>query len=65
MAEATFKCAFCGEESPFSRRAGEVDSDGSANPYARQTRKYRCEKCTRINDIEKPGYDWSKIDLAK
>lgn len=63
MAEETFKCAFCGEESGFSRRAGEAADPGSTNPYAAQTRKYRCEKCVRINDVEKSGYDWSKIDL--
>jgi len=62
MAGVTFTCTFCGEESGFSRRAADTQIETTANPYAPQTRKYRCEKCMRINEIEKSGYDWSKID---
>ena len=64
MPDPTFQCAFCNEESDFSRRAASPEEAKTANPYAPSTRKYRCVKCGRINEIEKSGYDWAKIDRA-
>jgi len=61
MPRHTFKCSFCNQESGFSKRA-VATIPGSANPYAKETRKYRCEACGRINDVIRPGYDWSLID---
>jgi len=62
MAKHTFKCEFCGKESDFSRRAESGASAAGANPYAKEKRKYRCEHCARINEIERGGYDWRLID---
>ena len=61
MAKHVFNCAFCNEESGYSRRAAAPEEE-SSNPYAKATRKYRCEHCSRINDLELPGYDWALID---
>ena len=62
MAKHTFKCNFCNQESGFSKRAAATVSTGSANPYGKETRKYRCEACGRISDVIRPGYDWTLID---
>ena len=62
MAEFEFTCSYCGETSGFGRRAAQTQADGSANPYAKETRKYRCEACSRINDVERTAYDWTRID---
>ena len=64
MSSETFKCTHCGEESGFGKQALHTDETKSANPYANETRKYRCEKCSRINEITLSGYDWTKIDRA-
>jgi len=58
----TFKCSFCSKESDYSRRAASPNDAATANPYAKETRKYRCVHCGRINEIENSGYDWAKID---
>ena len=62
MVEKTFECAFCGKASGFGRKAASAQAPKSANPYSKETRKYRCEECSRINEIERPAYDWSLID---
>jgi len=64
MATTTFKCQFCSSQSGFGRRAAAVQASDTANPYAKEKRKYRCEQCGRINDVELPGYDWGLIDRA-
>lgn len=62
MVEKTFICAFCGKSSGFGRKAAGGQTSKTANPYSNETRKYRCEECSRINDVERPAYDWSLID---
>ena len=62
MAQITFPCQFCGKASGFGRRAAYVQAQTTANPYARETRKYRCELCARINDVERSGYDWTLVE---
>lgn len=61
MLEHAFKCAFCNEQSAYTRRAAAPEKE-STNPYAKATRKYRCEQCSRINDVVLPGYDWALVD---
>jgi hypothetical protein len=62
MTESSFKCEFCGKQSGYARRAAQAPSEAAANPYAKQTRQYRCEDCGRINTVERSGYDWTVID---
>ena len=64
MAQFSFTCRFCGGESGFARRAAATQAEATPNPYANQVRKYRCELCSRINDVERSGYDWTRIEQA-